>query len=251
MESRVALVTGGTRGLGRAVAERLLGDGWQVVVCARALPASEIAVSGRAAWAIAADLREREAPDAVIAQIVERHGRLDLLVNNAGGSPMVDLGASSPSLIDKIIGLNLLAPLQLCRAAHPVLRASGGSVVNIASISGRRPAPGTVAYGAAKAGLLSATESLAMEWGPDVRVNALVVGLVENPDQVEHYGGVEGVARISATLPMQRMARGGDIASAIAWLASTEAAYVTGATIEIHGGGELPAFLALAKGAVT
>ncbi|WP_239987325.1 SDR family oxidoreductase [Sphingosinithalassobacter portus] len=247
MERQVALVTGGTRGLGRAIAERLLEDGYDVAVCGRRLPETPVSVGGREAVAFAADVRDAAAAQALIAQVVDRFGGLSLLVNNAGGSPEADLATSSASLIEKVIALNLLAPLYLCRAAHAALVSAGGSVVNIASISGRRAAPGTVAYGAAKAGLLNATQGLAMEWAPDVRVNVVVVGLVENPEQAEHYGGAAGIARISAMVPMQRMARGSDVAGAVAWLASPQAAYITGAAIEVHGGGEVPAFLALSR----
>ena len=144
--------------------------------------------------------------------------------------------------------LNLLAPLYVSQAAQPHLAATRGCIVNIASVSGRRPSPGTTAYGAAKAGLLSATTSLAQEWGPAVRVNAIVVGLVEDHDQMEHYGGAAGVTRIGAAIPLGRMARGPDLANLVTWLASSEAAYVSGACIDLHGGGEPPAFLDLARG---
>ncbi|CAN5327138.1 SDR family oxidoreductase [soil metagenome] len=243
---RVALVTGGTRGIGSAIARRLLADGWRVAVCGRRLPDAPVAANASEAVAIVADIRDPQAAQLLIDEVMERFGRLDLLVNNAGGAPKADLAESSTGLIDKVVALNLVAPLYLCRAAYEALRTTHGSVVNIASISGQRPSPGTVAYGAAKAGLLSATESLAMEWGPDIRVNAVVVGLVENPEQIEHYGGAEGVARISATVPLKRMARGADVAAAVAWLASADASYVTGARIAVHGGGEPPAFLTLA-----
>jgi NAD(P)-dependent dehydrogenase (short-subunit alcohol dehydrogenase family) len=243
-KARVALVTGGTRGIGRAIAERLLADGWRVAICGRRAP--DVPVGD--AWFTPADVRDPAAAEALVAGVVERFGRLDLLVNNAGGSPMASVADSSPSLIEKIVALNLLAPLYLSRVAHSALAERGGSIVNIASISGQRAAPGTVTYGAAKAGLLSATEGLAMEWAPAVRVNAVVVGLVENPDQVEHYGGPEGVARIGAKVPMGRMARGADVAAAVAWLASAEAGYVAGARIAVHGGGEPPAFLGMAQG---
>lgn len=244
---RVVLVTGGTRGIGKAIAERLLGEGWDVAVCGRSVPEAAIAApDGREAEFFAADIRSAEVADDLVAQVKARFGRIDLLVNNAGGSPKADLADSSPRLIDKIIALNLMAPLYLARAAQAVMRdqAKGGQIINIASISGQRPSPGTTAYGAAKAGLLSATGSLAMEWGPAVRVNAIVVGLVEAADaQDEHYGGPEGIARLSATLPMGRMARGDDVAAAVAWLASPDAGYLTGANIPLHGGGERPAVL--------
>jgi NAD(P)-dependent dehydrogenase (short-subunit alcohol dehydrogenase family) len=123
---------------------------------------------------------------------------------------------------------------------------SGGSIVNIASISGQRPSPTTAAYGAAKAGLLNLTLSLAMEWGPKVRVNAIVAGLIETESSDLHYGSPEAVRRIGATLPLGRMAVPADIAAAVLYLASPGAAYVSGAQLAVHGGGERPGFLALA-----
>ena len=243
----VGMVTGGTRGLGRAIAERLLADGWDVVVCGRRAPDTPVRAGDVEALAVTTDLRDPDGAASLVEQTIARFGRIDLLVNNAGGAPKVDVADSSPRLLDKIVALNLMAPLYVSQAAYPHLRAAGGSIVNIASVSGRRASPGTTAYGAAKAGLLSATESLAMEWGPDVRVNAIVVGLVEDPDQVAHYGGAEGVARIGAGIPMRRMARGPDLADMVAWLASPAAAYVSGASIALHGGGEPPAFLGLAQ----
>ncbi|TZG29379.1 SDR family oxidoreductase [Sphingomonas montanisoli] len=245
-DSRVALITGGTRGIGKATADRLLADGWRVVVCGRTAPADE----GGAVF-IQADIRDAQVAEDLVAQVKERFGRLDLLVNNAGGSPNVGLADSSAKLVERVIALNLLGPIYLARAAHAVMvgQAEGGSVINIASVSGKRASPGTVAYGAAKAGLLSATSGMAMEWGPKVRVNAIIVGLVEAEEgQDDHYGGPAGVARISDMLPMKRMAWGADIANAVAWLASDQAAYVSGAELAVHGGGEVPAYLGLAKG---
>lgn len=238
--SRVALVSGGTRGLGRAIATHLLRQGWRVAICARR-PAE--ALDGASFYA--ADLREPDQCTALVNDVLRDFGRLDLLVNNAGGTPAEPLATSSPKLIEKIIGLNLLAPLYLSRAAYEALRAARGSIVNIASISGRRVAPGTVAYGAAKAGLINATQGLAMEWGPEVRCNAIVVGLVESTEQQDHYGDAAAARRIAGLVPMQRLTRGSDVAECVTWLASEGAAYVTGSAIEMHGGGEIPAFLAL------
>lgn len=247
MKIRVALVSGGTRGIGKAITERLLKDGWHVVVCARHAP-STLPYYGKAqARFFPCDVRDPVAIEALTNEVTNEYGQLDLVVNNAGGSPAALLADSSASLLEKVIALNLVAPLLIARATYPALQASKGSLINIASISGLRAAPGTVAYGAAKAGLISATKGLALEWGPDVRVNAIVVGLVENADQADHYGGPEGIARIANMLPLKRMARGTDIADCVAWLTSQDAAYISGAAIEMHGGGEIPAFVALAR----
>lgn len=244
---RVALVTGGTRGLGAVVAAQLAAAGWRLVVTARKAPADPDAAAARTAF-IQADVRDAAAVAALVSQVESRYGRLDLLVNNAGGAPAAPAAEASARFHEAVIALNLTAPLLLSQACYRLLAAApgGGVIINIASISGVRPSPGTAAYGAAKAGLLSLTRSLAMEWAPRVRVNALVVGLAETEAALEHFGGAEGIARVAASVPMGRMARGEDIAAAIGFLASDAAAYVTGAEIALHGGGERPPFLELA-----
>jgi NAD(P)-dependent dehydrogenase (short-subunit alcohol dehydrogenase family) len=245
LPGQVALVTGGTRGLGRVIAQRLADAGCAVVVCGRNPP--ETLADG--IDFVASDIREAEQAKSLIEDVVARHGRLDLLVNNAGGSPAVKLAESSPRLIDAILKLNLAAPIYLAQAAHAHLRASGGSIVNIASVSGIRPSPTTSVYGAAKAGLLSLTQSLAQEWGPDgIRVNAIIVGLAQTETAEETYGDAVAQARVAASLPLGRMATGDDVADAILYLASPLARYVSGARLSVDGGGERPHFLDLVKG---
>ena len=172
-----------------------------------------------------------------------------MLINNAGGSPPVEAADASPRLTQKIIALNLVAPMVLAQQCHRLLAAGDtpGNIVNIASVSGVRPSPGTAAYGAAKAGLLSSTRSLAMEWGPGIRVNAIVVGLVHNEAGVEHYGGEAGFQRVAEMLPLGRMAKPADVANAVLMLCGPGAAYISGASLEVDGGGEVPVFLHLAK----
>jgi NAD(P)-dependent dehydrogenase (short-subunit alcohol dehydrogenase family) len=126
-------------------------------------------------------------------------------------------------------------------------QADGGSIINIASVAAIRPSPHTAAYGAAKAGLVNLTQSLAMEWGPKVRVNAIIAGLIATGNAEAHYGGAAGLARVAASLPAQRMGRPDDIADACLYLASSLAAYVSGAALAVHGGGERPSFLDLAR----
>jgi NAD(P)-dependent dehydrogenase (short-subunit alcohol dehydrogenase family) len=120
---------------------------------------------------------------------------------------------------------------------------TGGVIVMIGSVSGTRPSPGTAAYGAAKAGLANLATSLAVEWAPKVRVNTVVVGPVDTEQSHLHYGDEAGVAAVGATIPLGRMAVPADVAQACLWLASPGAAYVSGSTITVHGGGERPAFL--------
>jgi NAD(P)-dependent dehydrogenase (short-subunit alcohol dehydrogenase family) len=175
---------------------------------------------------------------------------LDVTVNNAGGSPSAAAADASPRFSEAIIRLNLLGPLHVAQAVNRVMQdqAGGGSIVNVASVSALRPSPGTAAYGAAKAGLLNLTQTLAVEWAPKVRVNAVSAGLVATDDSLDHYGGAEGLGRVAATVPMGRFATPGDVADAVTFLASPLAGYVTGANLVLHGGGEWPAFLRAAEG---
>lgn len=246
LAGRVAIVTGGTRGLGRHIAARLARAGAQVVVCGRNAPDSMPAgVVFRAA-----DIRDPDQAQALVAAVVADHGRLDILVNNAGGSPQADAATASPRFFDAIVKLNLSAPMYMAQAAHAPMKAAGaGSIVNIASVSGVRPSPGTAAYGAAKAGLLNLTQSLAQEWGADaIRVNSIIVGLVETEAAEQTYGGDAAQAAIAASLPLKRLGNGDDVAGAVLWLCSDLAAWVSGARINVDGGGERPYFLDLVKG---
>ncbi|SFR90869.1 SDR family oxidoreductase [Sphingomonas jatrophae] len=243
MDGKVAIVTGGTRGIGAAIVRRLLDAGCEVVTCGRQAPDALPEANGRQAGFVACDVRDPEQARSLVAQVVERHGRLDTLVNNAGGSPQAVAATASPRFSDAIVALNMMAPLHMAQAAYPHLKAVQGSIVNIASVAGVRPSPGTAVYGAAKAGLLSLTKSLAQEWGPDIRLNAIIVGLMETENTALTYGSEEAQGRIAASLPLRRMGRGGDIADAVAFLASPAASYISGAQLEVHGGGERPLFL--------
>jgi NAD(P)-dependent dehydrogenase (short-subunit alcohol dehydrogenase family) len=236
--SKVVLVTGGGKGVGRGISQRFLDCGADVVICGREAPDTLPASAGREALFLPCDLRD-----------VERFGRLDVLVNNAGGSPNADAASASPRFSEAIIRLNLLAPLNLCQQANQVMQAQadGGAIINICSVSATRPSPGTAAYGAAKAGLLNLTGSLAVEWAPKVRVNAVTAGLILTEQAAMHYGDQAGITRVAATIPLQRLAAPEDIGDTCLYLASTLAHYVSGADITVHGGGERPAFLDAAQ----
>ena len=252
---RAVVVTGGARGIGRGITEAFLAAGADVVVCGRSevaeadLPTGvDAAGTSRRAVFHAADLRDAEQAAAVVTAAADRFGRLDVLVNNAGGSPNAEAATASPRFSASIVTLNLLAPLYCAQAANAVMQdqEGGGSIVNIASVSGLRPSPGTAAYGAAKAGLISLSQSLAVEWAPKVRVNALSAGLVATESADGHYGGAEGMAAVAATVPLGRFGTPGDIAGICLFLSSPLAAYVSGANLVAHGGGEWPAFLTAA-----
>lgn len=245
MKQRIVIVTGGSRGVGRGITECFLDAGATVVICGRNAPESLPTAGGRTAEFHALDVRDIEQVNAFVDQVQALHGRIDVLINNAGGAPAADAATASPRFHESIIRLNLLAPLNMAQAVnrHMQAQADGGTIVNIASVSAVRPSPGTAAYGAAKAGLVSLTTSLAVEWAPKVRINAIIAGLIETEQAHLHYGDEAGIAAVSATVPLGRMAKPRDIGEACLYLASDMSAYVTGAALTVHGGGEKPAFL--------
>ncbi len=257
---RRVLVTGGTKGLGRGIAQRFAAAGAGVVVCGRHAPEpdpgepdpgepdpGEPDPGGDLAAPdfLPADLRDPDSVAALFAEIDRRYGRLDVLVNNAGGSPPADTATASARFTNAIIGLNLVAPLLCAQAAFRRMQQQpdGGSIVNIASVSGIRPSPNSAAYGAAKAGLINLTQTLAVEFAPSVRVNALTAGLIVTEQSHLFYGDAEGVAAVGRTVPVGHMAEPHEIADVALFLASPLARYVSGANIVVHGGGELPAYM--------
>lgn len=247
---KVVLVTGGVSGIGAGISARFLEAGATVVACSRRTPADLPSHAGRTVEHLGCDVRKAPECQRLIEQVVARHGRLDALINNAGGGAEVPSAEADPALIEKIIQLNLTAAFFMSQAAYRVMHAQpeGGSIVNVSSVSAVRASPWSAAYGAAKAGLVNLTESLAMEWGPQrIRVNALIVGLVATPNSLAHYGGAEGVERIGQMLPLRRMGEPADVADACLYLCSPLAAYVSGAQLAVHGGGEKPVFLDLAR----
>ncbi|MDG4859348.1 SDR family oxidoreductase [Streptomyces sp. T-3] len=243
MDGRVAVVTGGTRGVGAGIARAFLRAGAQVVVCARRPPDEAVEVDGRKAEFAALDLRDPAAVEAFFGEVESGHGRLDVLVNNAGGTPHRLLAEGGAARHARVLELNLVAPLTASLAAYPLLKRSRGSVVMVGSVSGERPSPGTAAYGAAKAGLDNLARSMAVEWAPEVRVNTLTLGMVRTELSHLHYGDEDGIAAVGRTVPLGRLAEPADVGEAAVFLASERAGYVSGASLLVHGGGERPAFL--------
>ncbi len=239
MTGRVVLVTGGARGIGRGIADGFADAGANVVICGRSAP------DDAPHEFIACDVRELEQVDAMVSSIVESHGRLDVVVNNAGGSPAADAATASVRFSASVIGLNLMGPLNVSQRANAVMQeqADGGAIVNIGSVSALRPSPGTAAYAAAKGGLLSLTMTLAVEWAPKVRVNLVTGGIIATEQSELFYGDESRQAAIAKTIPAGRMGTPTDIANACLFLASPLASYVSGANLVVHGGGEPPRYL--------
>ncbi len=241
---RVALVTGGTKGIGRGIAEAFLAAGAAVVVCGRTEPETPVRAGGRVARFIACDVKDIESLKAMFAAIAAEHGRLDVVVNNAGGAPSTPAATASPRFHESIIRLNLLAPLNVAQMANQVMQnqSDGGAVIFIGSIGSLRPAPGTAAYSAAKAGIAMLGWGLAQEWAPKVRVMTVSPGLVHTDQADVHYGDAAISAAVADTIPMKRMATPTDIGNACLMMAAPEMAYATGSNLYVHGGGEPPVF---------
>ena len=249
MTGKAVIVTGGPRGVGRGICLRFLEAGADVVMCARRDADEPVEAAGRKALFVEANVKELAAIERVVDFTTERFGRLDVLVNNAGGAPAADAATASPRFSESIVQLNLIAALHFSQKANAVMQQqdTGGTIVSISSVSALRPSPGTAAYGAAKAGLISLTQSLAVEWAPKVRINAVTAGMIQTELAHLHYGDQEGIAKVAATVPLGRLGTPRDVGDTCLYLASPLASYVSGANILVHGGGEKPAFLGAAE----
>lgn len=242
---RVVVITGGGKGVGAGITRQFLAAGDTVIVCGRSAPETLPEGAGTRPQFIALDVRDGEATATMLANVKAQYGRLDVLVNNAGGSPFAMADTASPRFHEAIIRLNLLAPLELARQANATMQAqdTGGVILFIGSVSALRPSPGTAAYGAAKAGILNLVRTLAVEWAPKVRVAAVSPGLIRTEQSHLHYGDEDGIAAAAATIPAQRLGTPEDVGNACVYLASDNASYASGSNLVLEGGGERPAFL--------
>jgi len=238
---RVAIVTGASRGIGKAIATRLGADGFHVVLVARsedaiAANAKAISDAGGAAEALPCDLADDAAVDAMIEGVVDRHGRLDVLVNNAGITRDGLILGMSDEDFDAVLATNLRAAFRLCRAAaRPMMRGRWGRLINIGSVVGIMGNPGQVNYAAAKAGLIGMTRSIGKELGgKGITANVVAPGFIETDmtDALPESLVKEAVGR----LPLRRLGRSDEIAAAVSYLASEEAGYVTGHVLAVDGG---------------
>lgn len=242
---KVVLVTGGGKGVGRGISQCYLAVGATVVICSRTAPDELPAQGDNVAHFTTCNVRDAGQIEDCIRFVIERFGRLDVLVNNVGGTPYNDAATASPRFSESVIGLNLIAPMHFSNAANTVMQSqqNGGCIVNISSVSAIRPSPGTAAYGAAKAALLKLGESQALAWAPKVRVNSIIVGLVRTEQAHLHYGDEAGIAAVAATIPLGRMASPEDVGNACLYLSSPLSGSASGTRVTVHGGGEKPGFL--------
>ncbi|RKZ18507.1 short-chain dehydrogenase [bacterium] len=238
MSKRVALITGGGTGIGRATAHELAARGYSVVVCGRReeLLAAAIENLGQSGLAIAGDLAEPDTARRVVEGTVDHFGRLDLLVNNAAlyaGSPVLQCDADGEGSWQHHFELNLHAPWRVCRLAHPHLKASGsGVVINVLSTLAHKAMAGVSAYCASKAALEMLGRCLALEWAEDsIRVNSVSPGVVDTP--IHEPGAAQAMAPAH---PLGRIGQPGEVARAIVFLASDESGWTTGANLDVDGG---------------
>jgi NAD(P)-dependent dehydrogenase (short-subunit alcohol dehydrogenase family) len=243
MEGKVAVVTGGNVGIGLAIARSMLSAGASVVTCSRrdydAPPALIPGAEDRIRH-MSCDVREPDRVQAVVDEAASVFGRLDVLVNNAGGSPAADAATASPRFFAAVIATNLTSVMVFSQRANAVMQAQaeGGCIVNIASVAGLRAAPTLAAYGAAKAGVINVTQTLAVEWGPKVRVNCVAPGLILTPGAEEVLVPTEEAKRtVASSIPLNRIGEPDEIADVVMFLASDASRYVNGETIVVDGGG--------------
>jgi NAD(P)-dependent dehydrogenase (short-subunit alcohol dehydrogenase family) len=232
-DSALYLVTGGSRGIGRAIASLLLERGNRVITVARQFDC--VALPGETQ--VRADIVTEAGRARVMEAVATEGGRLDGLFNNAGRAWRASALDTDSAGFRDLLELNLLVPLELAKEAHSHLHASGGSIVNISSITSQTVLPDRLAYGATKAGLDHITRSLAVEWGPDgIRVNA-VLPLFTRTEMVEKVlADPEFESRLIEATPLRRLAEPLDIARAAVFLAGPEAAFITGQTLAVDGG---------------
>jgi NAD(P)-dependent dehydrogenase (short-subunit alcohol dehydrogenase family) len=238
----VALITGGGGGIGGAVARLLTSSGGAVAAFDRSRSAvdrlaAELKGHGHEVMSLVGDITRQEDLTQAVAQVTDRWGRLDILVNAAGLTQLGGIADFDEADWDRVMNVNLKGTYLACKAAYPVMRSQrAGAVVNVASVSGRTKSVFTAPnYVASKAGVIGLTMSLASQWCPDgIRVNCVAPGLAET-EMVAVYSA-EQRHMLEQSIPMKRFARPQEVANAIVFLASGQASYITGETLNVNGG---------------
>ena len=241
IEQRVAIVTGASRGIGRAIARRLAGDGRLVVLSSRTVEAldavrDEIVAAGGAAEVRACDVGDAEALTSMVEAVAATHGRLDVLVNNAGITRDGLLLRMSDTDFDDVLRINLVSAFVACRAAaRPMMRGRFGRIVNIGSVTGLMGNAGQANYAAAKAGLVGLTKTFAREFASKgLTANLVAPGFVET-DMLQALPAQQREAAVKQ-IPVRRLGTPAEVAHAVGFLASDEAGYITGQVIVVDGG---------------
>ncbi|MDB0042346.1 SDR family oxidoreductase [Gammaproteobacteria bacterium] len=248
-KNKTVVITGGSKGIGLEITKTFLKHQANVIILARNKPKRKIQSKGNAGYFIECDIRNTESIDTVIKDIASKYKSIDVLINNAGGAPMADSLTASPKFHEAIIDLNLTAPLNLSQkiAKKMIKQKTVSNIINISSVTATRPTPGSAAYGAAKGALVNLTKTLAVEWAPKIKVNSIIVGYIETENSILHYGSKSEIKKVAKTIPLKRMGQPQDVANACVFFASDLAEWVTGSALEVHGGGESPAYLDVAK----
>jgi len=242
LSGKVAVVTGGSRGLGRSIAGALAGAGAAVVVVSRKQEACEAAAreiaehTGARTMAHACHISHWDEVDRLVEAVYERFGAVDVLVNNAGKSPVYgSLLDVTKEMWDSVLGVNLLGPFRLTTlVGNRMVEGNGGSIINISTVGAVQPEPAYLPYAAAKAGLNAATRAFAKEFAPTVRVNCVMPGPFRT--DIMAAWNEEQVQRLCAALPLRRVGDPDDICGAVLWLAGAAAAFVTGQVFAVDGG---------------
>lgn len=248
-KNKTIVITGGSKGIGLEITRTFLKHQANVIILARNKPKRKIQSKGNAGYFIECDIRNTESIDSALKDIASKYKSIDVLINNAGGAPMADSLTASPKFHEAIIDLNLTAPLNLSQkiAKKMIKQKTVSNIINISSVTATRPTPGSAAYGAAKGALVNLTKTLAVEWAPKIKVNSIIVGYIETENSILHYGSKSEIKKVAKTIPLKRMGQPQDVANACVFFASDLAEWVTGSALEVHGGGESPAYLDVAK----
>ena len=248
-KNKTVVITGGSKGIGLEITKTFLKHQANVIILARNKPKQKIQSKGNTGYFIECDIRNAESIDSAIKDIASKYKSIDVLINNAGGAPMADSLTASPKFHEAIIDLNLTAPLNLSQkvAKKMIKQKTVSNIINISSVTATRPTPGSAAYGAAKGALVNLTKTLAVEWAPKIKVNSIIVGYIETENSILHYGSKSEIKKVAKTIPLKRMGQPQDVANACVFFASDLAEWVTGSALEVHGGGESPAYLDVAK----